>query len=315
MGIVQSAIQEAGNHLVNILFILLMGGSLYLLMKGLISQRKITGLFNLSKVVVKEKTNIKRFNPMFYKKLRQNLTLYYTFKSNKNRADLLYFIIIASEWGLFLAFVFSQKFLLAIIFPILIHWFANKILSLMTINIHFYIEKELPLAIKHLIKSMTKMNDLKLVMLETSNTLQEPLRSYFLELSRKMVTENYEKSLMEFAEDLNDTWIYAFTFLLLSYKEQSKKVDVIQNLSNLAEMMENENHLKEKRLTERKATVILNSCLVVFAVSGLILNLIFNKYAVEFFFNTFAGMLLLIVGVSAIMGTFIINLMLSKKTN
>ncbi|MBP1308693.1 hypothetical protein JOD82_001713 [Paenibacillus sp. 1182] len=314
MGIVQSAIQEAGNHLVNILFILLMGGSLYLLTKGLISQRKITGLFNLSKVVVKEKTKIKRFNPMLYKKLRQNLTLYYTFKSSKNRADLLYFIIIATEWGLLLAFVFSQKFLLAIIFPFLVHWFANKILNLMTINIHFYIEKELPLAIKHLIKSMTKMNDLKLVMLETSNTLQEPLRSYFLELSRKMVTENYEKSLMEFADELNDTWIYAFTFLLLSYKEQSKKADVIQNLSNLAEMMENENHLKEKRITERKATVILNSCLGVFAISGLILNLIFNKYAVEFFFNSFAGMLLLIVGVTAIMGTFIINLMLSKKT-
>jgi Flp pilus assembly protein TadB len=314
MGIIQSMIQAIGKSGFNLLFILMMGGSLFLFLKGLFSQRRTSVLFDLSKGEVKEKKEKKKIDLMYFKRLKANLKTYYTFKENKKRAEHMYLLVLIAELVLFIILVLAQNFFLAIFFPLMIHWFVNKALELMSDNIHYYIQKELPLAIKHLIKTMTKTNDLKSIMLETSNTLQEPLRSKFLDLSRKMVTENYEKSLMDFGEELGDTWIYAFVFLLLSYKEQSKKSDVINNLTNLADMIEKENYLKEKSITDRKATVILNYCLGGFGVAGLFLNLIFNKHSIDFFFNSMTGMLALIVGFCAILGTFIINLLLSKKT-
>lgn len=314
MEIIQTIVRAIGKDGFNLLFILLMGGSLYLFLKGMIRERKTTELFDLSKIELKKKVERKKFELMYFKKLKRNLQLYFMFKENKKRANLLYVVVLLTELTLFVLLAIAKKFLLAILFPLLIHWFVCKALELMADNIHVYIQKELPLAIKHLIKTMTKTNDLKTVILETSNTLQEPLRSKFLDLSRKMITENYEKSLMEFAEELDNTWIYAFSFLLLSFKEQSKKADVIKNLTNLADIMEKENYLREKSLTDKKSIIVLNYCLGGFGAIALFLNLTFNKYAIDFFFNTMAGMLALVIGFLAVLGTFLINLLLSKKT-
>ncbi|WPS85406.1 pilus assembly protein TadB (plasmid) [Brevibacillus halotolerans] len=314
MEIIESIVQAIEKGGFNLLLILLMGGSLYLLIKGMKYQRKTTKLFDLSKLEIKEKEKRTKFELMYFKRLKQNLHVYFLFKENTHRAKSLYIAILLAELTLFVVFVVNKLFLCAILFPLMIHWFVCKALELLADSIHLYIQKELPLVIKHLIKTMTKTNDLKTVMYETSKNLKEPLRSKFFDLSRKMITEDYEKSLMEFAEELDNTWTYAFAFLLLSYKEQSKKTDVIKNLATLADMLEKENYLKDKSLTDKKSIVILNYCLGIVALLALTTNIAFNSYATEFFFHSMGGMISLLIGVIAILGTFLINFVLTKKT-
>ncbi|MFF2531484.1 pilus assembly protein TadB [Brevibacillus sp. NPDC058079] len=313
MEIIESILHQIGKGGFNLLLIMLMGGSLYFFLKGMKLRRKTTELFNLSKLEIKVKEK-KKFELMYFKKLKRNLQIYFFFKDNKRKANIIYITILMVELSLFVMFAANKMYLFALLFPLMIHWFVCKALELLADSIHSFIQKELPLAIKHLIKTMTKTSDLKTVMYETSKNLKEPLRSKFFDLSRKMITENYEKSLMEFAEELDNTWTYAFAFLLLSYKEQSKKTDVIKNLTTLADMMEKENYLKDKSLTDKKSIVILNYCLGVISLLALVANLGFNSYATEFFFNSVGGMISLLIGFTAILGTFLINFVLTKKT-
>lgn len=310
----QNIIHALGKGGFNILFIWLIVGSVFLMLKGMRSGRKTSALFDLKKIEPKFKGKEDQKQMRYFKALKDRVDFYFFFKNKKNHAKIVYAVVLLIELTLLVTLFILKKYLLALVFPLLIHWFVCKALDLMSATIHTFVQKELPLAIKHLIKTMSKTNDLKTVMYETSKNLKEPLRSKFFDLSRQLITDNHEKALMEFAEGIGNTWIYAFVFLLNSYKEQSKKADVIKNLALLADMMERENYLKEKGLTDKKSVVILNYALGVVGLIALAANLIFNPYAVDFFFNSLGGMVVLIIGTVAILGTFIINLMLTRKT-
>lgn len=300
----------------NFLFVFLTVGSILLLAKMLYRNRKIKELYKIEKEMLQTELKPKKKGKMelrYFKALKKRVNMYYFFERDKQKPKRMYVSILCIELALFMLFLFMREWFLAIVFPLLVHWFVLKALELKSISIHAYIQKELPLAIRHLIKIMTKINDLKTVMYETSKNLNEPLRSKFFDLSRRMVTENYEKCLMEFAEELDDTWIYAFAFLLVNYKEQSKKADIIKNLAMLSDMLEKENYLRERGLTDKKSIIVLNYSLAVISVAAFALNLAFNKYAYDFFFNSAGGMISLLIGFAAVLITLLMNLFLTKN--
>ncbi|WCF11412.1 pilus assembly protein TadB (plasmid) [Paenibacillus thiaminolyticus] len=298
----------------NFLFISVIVVSVFIFVNHWKKQRRISELFRTKKRAKGEHPENRSKQMKYFLALRKKVDLYYVFNGNQSKADNLYIGIFIVELLLFFIFIAFKKFILALLFPLIVHWFALKALELASNNIHIYIKKELPIAIKHMIKVMTKTNDLKAVLYETSGNLREPLRSKFFNLSRRMITENHERALLEFAEDLDDTWIYALSFMLISYKENSKKTDIIKNLATLAEMIDNENYQQEKALIEKKPIVILNYSLVVISIVLFFGNLVFNDYAQGFFFGSTGGMLVFLIGCSAILGTVLLNLILSKKT-
>lgn len=301
----------------NLLFVFLAVGSFLLFAKMMYRNRKIKELFRIEKEMLqtelKPKKQKRKLEFRYLESLKKRVNMYYFFERDKKKPKRMYMSILGVELALFMLFVLMREWFLAIVFPLLVHWFVLKALELKSISIHAYIQKELPLAIRHLIKIMTKINDLKTVMYETSKHLNEPLRSKFFDLSRRMVTENYEKCLMEFAEELDDTWIYAFAFLLVNYKEQSKKADIIKNLAMLSDMLEKENYLRERGLTDKKSIIVLNYSLAAISVAAFALNFAFNKYAYDFFFNSIGGMISLLIGFAAVLATLLMNLFLTKN--
>jgi len=297
----------------NLLMLILLGASLLLLLNIFKKQREVKKLFRSGTIKVEKEADLFRLEFTYFKSLRNKINLYFHFKKKKHLANYLYFAILIIELAMFLGFLFSNKIIFAISFPIIFHVFMLKAMELVTVSIHNYIEKELPIVIKHLIKVMSKTSDLKTVMYETSKNLNEPLRSMFFDLSRKMITENHEKALMELADETDNIWMYAFSFLLISYKEQSKKEDIVKNLTTLADMLIKENDLKEKAITDKKFVTIMNYALALIGLAGFVANIIFNPSAKSFFFENVMGMFCLIIGVCSILGTIVINLMMTNK--
>lgn len=214
---------------------------------------------------------------------------------------------------IFLFFLIIGKVILALAVPYIFHKFAQKSIELATDSIDLYVEQELPNAIRHVIKALTKTGDLKTVIYEAGKSIREPLRSRFIELSRKLVTENPDEAIMDFAEEIDNTWVYAFSFLLTSYRDASKKRDIVQNLADMASMIEKEALVKSQGITEKKGTVALNNILMGMAIIAFFANLYFTSGTIEFFFETVQGMIMLIAGITMVGFTVIINLVLSKR--
>lgn len=256
--------------------------------------------------------DVKEFK--YFSNLKKQIKRYYFFKPNKKAEERMYNLILFAEVLAFLFFLIMGKVFLAVIVPILIHQFAIKSIELATDDINLYVEQELPNAIKHVIKALTKTGDLKTVIYEAGRNIREPLRSKFIELSRKMATENPKDSILEFSDELDNTWIYAFGFLLTSYQDASRKRDIVENLASLALTIEQEAFVKQKGITEKKGVVSLNYILMGMSVVGFFLNLYLNDYAMFYFFETLTGMLILVAGLACLGFTVIVNLILSKRT-
>lgn len=302
---------------INILLIVVLGASLLLLLNLTKQQREMKRLtkIEVEKLEVKKKKTKMRIEITYFKTLRKKTTMYYQFKKKKEMANYLYYGILVLEGVLFIGFLMWNKPIFAIAFPLTIHVSAVKGLELLSLSIHHYIQKELPNAIKHLIKVMSKTSDLKTIMYETSKNLNEPLRGMFFDMSRRMITENHEKVLMEVAEDLDDIWFYAFAFLMVSYKEQSKKADIITNLTTLSDMLDKEMYVKEKAITDKKFVVIMNYAIAFMAVALFVLNVFTNEHTIPFFFGSLGGMFAFLVGIWAIVGSVMINLVMSSKAD
>ncbi|BBW98956.1 pilus assembly protein TadB [Geobacillus subterraneus] len=223
-------------------------------------------------------------------------------------------IVLLIECAVFLVSLVAKKIWFAVSLPLLIHWFVVKVLELKTITIHHIVQEELPSAIKHLVKTLTRIQDLRLALHEMSGAVRDPLRSMISELSRRMITERHEDCLQDFANRINNAWVHAFVFLLLSYKEQSKKEDIVRNLLLLAHMIQKENERKEKAITDRKFLVVVNYVLASAAWAALAANLLWNQYAKEFFFQTPTGMVVFVAGVALALGTIVMNLLMVRKT-
>lgn len=250
----------------------------------------------------------------YFSQLEDRLEDYFAYKKGaKVSPRQLYLFVLSLELLIFLLSLGLKKPLFALFLPLIVHWFVLKVLHFKTVTIHHIVEEELPHAIKHLVKVLSRISDLRLALHEMSLMTKDPLRSMFSELSRRMMTEKHEDCLNDFASRVNNVWIHAFVFLLISYKEQSKKEDVIRNLMLLATMIEKENDVKEKAITDRKFLVIVNYVLAVISFVAFGANLMFNDFAKEFFFQRPIGMIAFVFGIALALGTVVMNLFMTRK--
>lgn len=257
----------------------------------------------------------RRVSIRFFSQLEERFSAYLQFRPQSRwTARQGYVTVLFVEFAVFVVSLLEKKIWFAISLPLLIHWFVVKVLEMKTVTIHHIVQEELPSVIKHLVKTMTRIQDLRLALHEASGAMKDPLRSMISELSRRMITERHEDCLQDFANRMNNAWIHAFVFLLLSYKEQSKKEDVVRNLLLLARMIQKENERKEKVITERKFLVVVNYALAGAAWVALGANLLWNPYAKEFFFQTPTGMFVFVAGMALALGTIVMNLFMMRKT-
>lgn len=275
--------------------------------------KKLTTINTSKKVELGKLKKKKKKKLSLFGSLRNKIDFYFKYKKDKKGADTLFYGLLMAEIGILIVFLLWGKPIYAIAFPVTIHVMALKILDLKTLTIHHFIQTEMPNAIKHLVKIMSKTGDLKTMMYETSRHLNAPLSGMFSEMSRRMMTENYEVVLMDYADELDDIWFYAFAFLMVSYKESSRKEDIIINLTTLGDMMKKENYLKEKSITDKKFVVIMNYALCVLAIGIGFFNFASNEHTYPFFFNELTGMVAFMVGVWSLAGTLIINLKMSSR--
>lgn len=264
-----------------------------------------------NKVVIKSN---KHSENRYFRELRVKVHEFFFLKKKKDLEETIYLGILSIELLAFLFCLFAGKIIFALFIPIMIHFVSIKALGLLTVNIHAIIQAELPHAIKHMIKFLSKDSDLKTVIYEMSKTMKEPLRGLFIDLSRKLITDNYEESLMDFADEIDNIWIHAYVFLLISYREQSKKEDIVKNLRSLTDMMDKENEIMDKSLAENKPMAMVNYFLAILSILGFAANILYNPDAVDFFFGSIGGMMCVILGLFAFMSTFLLNLILTTKT-
>lgn len=260
-----------------------------------------------------EESNEKKktiFNPIT--QLKEKIEKMYYF-SPKNRSGQLFVFILGVEAIAFVFMMVMQKYFVAFLFVVIIHLVSLKLIQIKTNYLKDYIQTDLPLAIKHVVKVLTKTSDLKTVFLDASKGMKEPLRSHFVEMSRLMISGSHEKALMKFANDSDSIWAYSFAFIMASYKDSSKKSEIIRNLTLLGSMMEAENLNAERSLTERKAIIVLNNILAILAMITFILNILKNDYALTFFFETPGGVMALIGGFTFLGLTLVVNFIVGKK--
>lgn len=279
-----------------------------------VNRNKIKKLYKIEPAQVKERVRREKFKFNYFKTLETKINRYYYFKKNSHNAQYLYIGVLALELIIFLVCLNYNKVIFAVVIPPMIHFFTIKALDLLTVNIHNIIQEELPHVIKHMVKVFSKTNDLKTVFYETSKNLKGPMREMFFDLSRKMISENYEKSLMDFADSVDNIWIHSFTFLMMSYKEQSRKEDIIKNLRSLADILDKENYIKEKGLTDKKPMALMNYILVIASFALFVVNLACNDHAMTFFFDSILGMICFVAGFGSMLLTILVNLMLTNKS-
>lgn len=262
----------------------------------------------------KNENNSLLSNLNYLKSLKNAISYYHFFTQNsKAKEARLYFLIMLLELGIVTASIIINKFVLGFLIAIISHYIILIIIKTSSKNIDDVVSEELPMIIKHFVKTLSKTGDLKVVIYDTSKHIKQPLKAKFEQLSRYMLSEDDEKCLTEFAEEVNSIWMYTFIFLVLSLKQHSKKEDVIENLKLLAKILEDDNNTRARELAEKKPMIMMNSSVAVLAIIAMTVNIIFNDVARDFFFNSVNGMLVFVVGVGCILGTLMINTILSKK--
>jgi hypothetical protein len=210
-------------------------------------------------------------------------------------------------------FAYTRNILLAIIVPVTLYVFSISFLKVKTIHIREMFAVQMPNIINNTIKIMSKYDDLKTVIFELSQGMKQPIKGHFLKLSRKMITVSYDDALLDFASSVGSIWVYAYVFLLINYRKESKKSDVIFNLRVLSRMLEEENVAQNKKISERRGLVVLNSLLSFLAVLGFFVNLGFNPGGYNFFFGTIGGMLCMIGGIICVFAVLFLNTKMMKK--
>lgn len=296
--------------IVNILLSLIMGLSIF----TYIHIRKSNNIKNTLSQQKKKENMIKMIKMKTVKNsLYQATERYFEFKKTKYTPKQFYFGISAIIVSLTMFFIISRNIILAVITPIVLYVFSTLLLTVKTLKIKDIFSQQMHIVINNTIKILSRHEDIKTVIFELSQDLKEPLRTHFLNLSRKMVTISYDDALLDFAKKIDSVWLYAYVFLLMNSKKESNKSDIIVNLRILSKMLEEENIAQNKKMAERKGMVVINSVLSAIAVVGFLGNLTFNPVAYNYFFHTIGGIIALIVGLIAIMCTIYINMKLTKR--
>lgn len=271
-------------------------------------ERQLYGLA----VMNKHKKDIIR-NTKVLKQLNIVITRFYKERKKEQFTALTFYVILLGSVALFLYFIFMKQLLLAILAPLTVLWLSKKVFSLLSTDENSKIDEQLPHVIDTIIKVFSRYGDLKSVFYETSQSIDEPMKGYMESLARKMLSSDHEEALMEFADELDNIWVYSMVFIILSYREETKKEEVILNLKHLSSILEKENGLKNTSVTDKRYGVVLNYVIMVFAFLGSIANIVFNPAGKEFFFGSIGGIFTFIIGYASLIITLLINIKLTSK--
>lgn len=306
------------NSSINLELILLMTMAISLTMM-LFYYKKIN---NNSKLLnVKDKNHLKlkskSTNKTKYKegiisnKFKKNLETVLIFKNKESKLNLIMSIYSILIILIFIFFLSLNSIILAIIIPIIVYVLSIKILQEFVISFDVIIYNNFPVLVNHMIKHFTKTNDLSIVLYNSSKEVEEPLRSLLLTLSREIITNNDKNKFYKLIEETDNLWLHAFLLTLINYKENSSKENVIGNLIELSKLIEKRRNLNTKMINDRKPVIIINYLLLVVGIIISIGNAIINP-TMKTFINTPTGIVSVIIGVSCMFLTILINKKLSK---
>lgn len=255
----------------------------------------------------------KKSNKGYINGFKNELRKYLIFNNKEKLLPVIFNTFILLLIGLFILFVELGNIMLAIVIPMLIYCLTFKVVQELITEPDYIIRQDLPVLINHMVKSFSKTNDLSTVLYESSRELKSPLKKMILDLSRRMIANNSEKTLVDFAEAVDNMWIYSFIFLLVNYKENSSKENIVQNLLSLSKMIESRHELSVKMISDRKPVVIMNTIVLIAGIILFVGNITINPMALRFMVHSIEGNICLIGGIASIYATIIINLKLSKE--
>lgn len=285
----------------------------YLIVDSVKTNISIKRIHRMIKSKPKIESGKKIYEFRIFKTLYQNLSILLKDK-NKTKYIKHYFYVIIGFILLSMGFLFYQKqILLGLLTPIILIKFINKLIFLSQNNIQQQIEEELPTTIDNIIRVSTKYDDIKTIIFQTSQVINDPLKTIFQDISRKMITENCDKVLMNCAYKYDNVWFYNFIFILMSYLENSNKENTVKNLRDLRNMLEKENSIRKTDKTKKKGGVVLNRAVCAIGIIGFFIVMSVLPNAKEFFFSTFAGITCFLVGFGCMMLTIFINVLLTKS--
>lgn len=229
-------------------------------------------------------------------------------------ADKVFIGIILFSVFLFIYFITIKQYFIGLFAPVVLNLFLVKIFQVSADDIDEDIENQLPSVIDVIIRVFSRYGDLKTIIYNTSQQIDNPLAEKFEQLSRNMSSDSsQEKALMKFADDLGNVWVYSLIYILLSYKEDAKKEDVIFNLAKLRDIIAEENDMKNKASSDKKYGIALNYFIAFLAFVGGIGNIVLNPIGKEYFFHSFQGALCFLIGYGCVFTTLITNIVMSKK--
>lgn len=208
--------------------------------------------------------------------------------------------------------LFYKQVFLGVSTPVAMLMVITKISELIVDSNAEKIQAALPSAIDSIIRSMSKHDDLPGILYDASSSIEEPLKTMLQQMSVKMLNSSIQGTLNKFMEDNKNIWIYALSFTLLNYVEDASKDDTVNQLRKLKGVIDKENKDKNANKAEKKMTVAVNYVLCVFAVLGLIGNLMANPAAKNFFFASLGGIVCFVVGVILVIVSVFSNLLLGK---
>lgn len=252
-------------------------------------------------------------NNKFFRKFYKLINAVLAEKNKERYAPVVFYGVLATSLLFLFYFIKIGQVLFAVVVPILFIVVTNKIFTLLLSDSNEKIDGQLPFVIDTIIKVFSKYSDLKSVIYETSQSIEDPLKSKFENLSRKMLSQNQESALMEFADEMDNIWIYSMIFIILSYKEEAKKEDVVANLRHLSNIIDKENNLQNASVTDKQYGVVLNYVIALLAGVGGIANIILNPIGKDFFFGSMLGIICITVGYASIVLTIIVNIKLASK--
>lgn len=285
--------------------------SFVLLIEVIDRHKKTQRIYGIETSYMKKKDLVK--NSKFFSNLYKKIEIVCIEKDKEEYAKPVFYGTIITSIGLALYFISIKQVLFAVGVPVVLVLTIKKVFELLVSDSNEKIEEQLPILIDNFIKVFSKYSDLKTVVYETSLLVEEPMRSKLDRLSRKMLSEDHVRALMDFADELDNIWIYSMVFIILSYKEEAKKEDVILNLRHLSAIIDKENSLKTASITDKKYGIVLNYAIACIAGAGGVANIMFNPMGKTFFFGSIGGILCFTIGYGAIILTILLNIHLSTK--
>lgn len=247
------------------------------------------------------------YNLSWFSQYKKHLQNALAKKNASQHADLVVFVTFGVNVLIGMYFVAMKQPLIGLIWPFIMIKFWSSVVATMEFTKVDYYRANLPKVIDVFLKTATKYEDLRNIFAASAPLLPGRMKKDFEALGRKMGSREPEDVLNDWRNEFEDIWISSFVFILLSMKQTTSKEVAVANLMNLRDMLNDENKLKEKSVSDKRLTVMTNLVLSVFGVLIAIITQFF-PIAREFFFQTPMGLLAFLGGIAMVLATIKINI-------